>query len=100
MSANFSRPVMVVKYEDIKRDQATQVNRMLNFLEVPFNNTDLKAKLNSGFDVFRRPHKEEFEHYSPRQKKYINEMLLKTTKILSQHNMENLFHLEEYLDMN
>lgn len=90
---------MVVRYEDIKEDQVAQVERMLTFLKFPFDKNELKYKLNYTFDTFRRPHKEEFEHYSPEQKKFINSMLLNTTKILSEHNMEYFFHLEDYLDM-
>ena len=88
---------MVVKFEDIKMDHVTQVERMLGFLEFPFDSTDLKAKLNNGFDVFRRPHKEEFEHYTQEQKKYINTIILDTIKILSEHKMEHFFDIEEYL---
>ena len=87
-----------MKFEDVKGGHVTQVERMLRFLEFPFDSTDLKAKLNNSFDVFRRPHKEEFEHYTQEQKKYINTMILDTIKILSEHKMEHFFNLEEYLD--
>ena len=97
-SANFSRPIMVVRYEDIKGDHVTQVKRMLKFLEYPIDESGLDMKLNDGFDKFRRTHKEDFEHYSSGQKKYINSMLCDTIKILTQHNMEHLFQLEDYLD--
>lgn len=98
-SANFSRPVMVVRYEDIKEDHVMQVKKMLKFLEYPFDEAELYAKLNDGFNTFRRPHKEDFEHYSQEQKKFINTMLLDTIKILAQHKIEHLFQLEDYLDM-
>ena len=97
-SANFSRPVMVVRYEDLKVDHVMQVERMLTFLEFPFDKNELKVKMNDGYDAFRRPHKNEFEHYTPEQKKYVNTMLLDTIKILTHHKMEHLFHLEDYLD--
>lgn len=97
-SVNFSHPIMVVRYEDIKEDHVTQVERMLNFLEFPFDKTELEEKLNRGFETFKRPHREEFEHYTPEQKKYVNTMLLDTIKILTQHNMEQFFKLEDYLD--
>ena len=97
-SVNFSRPIMVVRYEDIKADYITQVERMLKFLEFPIDKTELDTKLNQGFETFRRPHKEEFEHYTNEQKKYVNTMLLDTIKILTHHNMEQFFQLEDYLD--
>lgn len=89
---------MVVRYEDIKADHVTQVKRMLTFLEHPIDGDALDMKLNDGFVAFRRTHKEDFEHYSSEQKKFINSMLYDTIKILTQHNMEHLFRLEDYLD--
>lgn len=91
---------MVVRYEDIKEDHVTQVERMLKFLEFPFDETDLKEKLRKEFETFKRPRKEEFEHYTCEQKKYVNTILLDTIKILTQHNMEKFLKLEDYLDFN
>ena len=99
-SVNFSHPIMVVRYEDIKEDRIGQVERMLKFLEYPFDKTELEVKLHREFEAFKRPHKEEFEHYTPEQKKYVNTILLDTIKILTQHNMEQFFKLEDYLDFN
>lgn len=97
-SANFSRPVMVVRYEDIKANCATQVERMLNFLDFPFDKAELTAKLNNRFENFKRRHKEQFEHYTVAQKKYVNMMLLDTIKTLTQHKLEHFFKLDDYLD--
>ena len=97
-SVNFSRPIMVVRYEDIKSDHVAQVERMLKFLEFPFDKTELDAKLSHGFETFRRSHKTSFEHYTYEQKKFVNTMLLDTIKILSQYNMEQFFQLEQYLE--
>ena len=99
-SVNFSHPIMVVRYEDIKEDHIGQIERMLKFLEFPFDKTELKVKLHREFEAFKRPHKEEFEYYTPEQKKYVNTILLDTIKILTQHNMEQFFKLEDYLDFN
>lgn len=99
-SVNFSHPTMVVRYEDIKQDRVAQVERMLKFLEFPFDKRDLERRLHHGFETFKRPHKEEFEHYTIEQKKYINAILLDTIKILTQHNMEQFFKLDDYLDLN
>ena len=98
-SVNFSRPIMVVRYEDIKEDHVTQVERMLRFLEFPFDKRQLEEKLNREFKTFKRPHKEEFEHYTSEQKKYVNTILLDTIRILTQHKMEQFFKLEDYLDL-
>ena len=91
--------VLVVRYEDLKKDYLTQVVRMLDFLKQNYMYTDLVKKLHGGFDLFKRKHSvsDQFEHYTKEQKIKINAIIRETTEILKRHELDLLFQLRQYL---
>ena len=58
-----SRPVLVVKFEDLKTDLIGQVKRMLDFLKFPYMEDELRSTLAEGFNKFRRAHGAENSHF-------------------------------------
>ena len=91
------RPLLVVHYEDLKTDQLAQVERMLNFLEIVYNRTELTANLENGFGDFQRNHSQSGEYYSLAQKSEINSMIRETTEQLEKHQLDHLFYIKRYL---
>ena len=91
-----SNPVLLVKYEDLKRDAYQEVERMLRFLDVRFRNNDMKEKTKEGFHAFHRNHTYTFDHYTVEQKIYVNEVINRVSKQLQHHNIDYL-HLHKYL---
>ena len=53
---NHNHPVLIVKYEDIKKNTQTELRRMLNFLQVcmPYSSSRLKDVVARGYRMYRR----------------------------------------------
>ena len=98
-SIDFRKPILVVRYEDLKNDNLAQVERILNFIHFPFAKEVVEKRLQEDYGVFRRSHSGEdgFEHYTPSQQEMVNLMLFETIGVLKEHKVENLFNLHEYL---
>lgn len=98
-SIDFRKPILVVRYEDLKNDNLAQVERILNFIHFPFAKEVIEKRLQEDYGVFRRSHSGEdgFEHYTPSQQEMVNLMLFETIGVLKEHKVENLFNLHEYL---
>ena len=86
MLNNESRPVLVVRFEDLKTDLIGQVKRMLDFLKFPYMEDELRSRLAEGFNKFQRPHgAENFKHFTPNQQKLIRSVVVNTIKMLQKH---------------
>lgn len=96
---SLARPVLVVRYEDLKRDPVEEVKRMLEFLKFTFDEQSLAERLaKKASESFHRNHTDiNFEHYTTEQKKYINSLLQDTIQLLKQRGVEQRFNLHEYL---
>lgn len=91
-----NHPVLLVKYEDLKRDSYGEVERMLSFLDVKFKDDYLREKLKNGFHAFHRNHTYTFDHYTMEQKVYMNQVINRVSKLLQHHNIDYL-PLQKYL---
>lgn len=96
---SLARPVLVVRYEDLKRDPVKEVKRMLEFLKFTYDEQSLAERLaKKASESFHRNHTDSnFEHYTTEQKKYINSLLQDTIQLLKQRGVEQRFNLHEYL---
>ena len=88
-------PVLLVKYEDLKKDPYQEVERMLTFLDMKVKD-DVKDRLKNGFHTFHRNHTYTFDHYTVEQKIYMNEVINRVSKQLQYHNIDYL-HVHKYL---
>ena len=95
---NHNRPVMVVKYEDLKRNIISEVMKMLDFLEFPYSLTAVSKKLKKKYIEFHRAHsKTEFEHFTPEQKAFVTTMLRNTLRSLDSHGLTHVCDIRDYL---
>ena len=93
------RPVLVVKYEDLKSDSLTQVKRMLEFLKVPYSDEELKKRLSEDFKTFHRSHtNDDFDHFTPYQRKVVLEIVKEVVMMLKEQNNGQTYGIEEYLN--
>jgi len=79
-------PVLLTRYEDIHRNTVHEVERMLEFLKVPYHHLDLEKKLSTGFTSFRRSHGSSLDNrkfYSRSQSLRIKEVLIATATELN-----------------
>ena len=77
-----ARPVLVVFYEDLKRDTATDLKSMLDFLDYPYNTAQLNSTVQEGYSSYYRNHTDTFEHYTPEQKAFVNKVILQTAEMV------------------
>ena len=98
---NDSRPVLVVRFEDLKTDLIGQVKRMLDFLKFPYMKDELRNRLAKGFGAFRRAHsREKFEHFTPKQEQLVRSFVLDTIKMLQDRKYGQSLGITDYLNMN
>ncbi len=88
---------MILRFEDVKRDKVSEVKKMLQFIDFPFDEKTVQERLQGDFGLFRRNHTETFEHYTVEQKKWVNNMLLEMIAILQNNGLEDEFRLQEYI---
>ena len=96
--SGIKRDLLVVKYEDLKKDTINEAERMLMFLKVPFSREDLKKRLSEDFERFHRPHPKEFEHFTPEQEKHVHERVESVVALLKRENIGDTLGVEEYLE--
>lgn len=89
-------PVMVVRYEDVRKNKVEQVERMLRFLN--YTHSEITDKIQEDFTMFRREHgRDQFEHYTTKQRRLVNDIIMKTARELRVYDVNNSFRLEEYV---
>ena len=90
-------PILVVKYEDLKKNVTLQVKIILTFLSFPYLDREIEERITSGFNSFQRSHKAKFEHYTPIQRKQILKAISSTSHLLSAHRLTHLLSIDDYL---
>ena len=91
-------PVLIVWFEDLKANVTTEVKRMLDFLKVPYSESELEKRLENNFEKFHRKQRDQFQHYTPGQRYYLRTVILKTIDILKKANFTaEVTRLENYL---
>ena len=88
-------PVLLVKYEDLKKNTCEEVKRMVDFLgEGMLPGTE--EVLREGFHAFHRNHTYTFDHYTREQKEYVNSVIISVAKQLQTNNIDYL-HVDKYI---
>lgn len=90
--------VLVVYYEDLKRNTLTEIIRIMDFLELDYpSSEEIGMKLSKDFTEFKRPHtrNENNEYYTPEQKHYIKLVIEETDRELKRANKK--LELASYL---
>ena len=91
-------PVLVVRYEDLKSDSLTQVERMLEFLKVPYSNEALEKRMSQDFGKFHRQHSgTDFDHYTTEQRNHIKGLVKQALELLKTSNNGTTYGIEDYL---
>lgn len=83
---NMNRPILVTKYEDFKLNTKEEMQRILDFLQVPYSRQQLNKVLVEGYNEYRRPRGVEFEHYTESQKKFVMDIVRRTSDAISGFN--------------
>ena len=83
------KPVLVVRYEDLKRNAIAEVKKILGFLRfVQVPEQEIESRLLSGFQNFYRNHTDLFDHYTQEQKTYVNTVIRRVEEQINQHAVQ------------
>lgn len=82
--ANIS--VLVIKYEDMLTDFATQLRKMLDFLQVSYSDKDIDCVVSSKLDNFHR-NRASYDHYTPSDRQFVWNSLTSIETLLNKYNL-------------
>ena len=99
MVDNHNHSVLVIRYEDLKKDTSGNLRRMLDFLQVPYTEQRLQDVITQGFDNFKRNHSEEFDHYTREQREFVRSVINDTLSVLKARGLSSVCNIEEYLEV-
>lgn len=93
-------PVLVVKYEDLKRDSKREMLQILNFLQLPFEEEEVSLRLGKDFTTFKRPNLKQshFEHYTGAQNTFMESVILRSIEAARKSNSTLALDLLDYLN--
>ena len=89
--------ILVVYYEDLRRNIVKEMKRMLTFLDIPYSTHDMRKTMLSGFDQFHRNHSDEFEHYTEDQIQLINAVINWVIDCVQKDKEIHVGHFKGYL---
>ena len=81
-------PVLVVQYETLVRDTRKQLERILQFLEIPVSNKTLQCTLENDTGKFKRTRHLNFDPFSQENKEAVNRLLIQAAPLLARHGIE------------
>ena len=92
-------PVIVVKYEDMKTDTAKELLRMLDFLHVPYTETQFQSVVTRGYNMFKRHHspRDDFEHFTLEQEAFVDSVVQSTLTKLEEVGLADKCNVTSYL---
>ena len=92
-----THPLLVVHYEDLKTDTVDEVQKMVEFLGMPSIHQELAQRLKEDYTEFHRTEVQDFEHYTPDQKEFLNQLVADTKRKLVEKGLQDIFQLEKYM---
>lgn len=92
-----SHPVMVARYEDLKKNLEVELARMLNFMQVPYRLSQLRQCVDKGYSKYKRSKDGEFEHYTAQQREYVSNIIRETAEELDVYGLLSIANVSGYL---
>ncbi|XP_064407357.1 WSCD family member CG9164-like [Halichondria panicea] len=98
MVESHDHPTMLVRYEDLKVDLVSNVEKMLDFLSFPYDHQELENHLTKDFTKFKRKHNGvTVDHFTAEQKNFVRSIIKQTLSYLREYNHGDTLNIEEYL---
>ena len=91
--ANKGHPIHVVKYEQLKLDTKGELERIMEFLQIPYSRRQLERVVQAGYSVFKRKHRD-VEYYTQAQKEYVRDIVRITSTIIAKAGYEPITDYE------
>ena len=95
------KPLLVVRFEDLKSDWMAEVKKMLKFLQVPYSDEILQNRMGQGYTKFQRPHhhdnRDNLDHFNPELKQFVLDSVQDVCDKLKKTGVGETYGIEEYL---
>ena len=90
-------PILVVKFERVKQDMIAEVERMMEFLGVPYNEAEVRRRLAEDFGLFHRHHHLSIDPYTSEQRLFVRRAIVQAMEFIKAKTNGLSLGLEEYL---
>ncbi len=92
-------PFLVIRYEDVKKNSAKEVLKMVKFLGFQdlFTEESVQDKLKEGYSSFYRNHEDDFEHFTAQQSELISNTVTDTLQLLADNGLQDSFPIKDYV---
>lgn len=90
-----NHPVLVVKYESLQNDSTTELKRIHNFLGLNYDTVHTQNQ-NDALQTFHRKHNNQFDHYTPFQKSFVDSIVTETVQLLEGSNLSEVIDVKDY----
>ena len=97
VAENHNHPLLVVKYEDLKKNTMAELKKMLDFLQVPYSNSRLNEVMARGYSMYKREHGEVFDHYTEDQRDAVRSAIEHVSKSLEENGLLGVANVSSYL---
>ena len=96
---NMDHPVIVIRYEDMKANTSRELQRMLDFLQVPYTEAQFQRVVNNGYEKFKRRHspRDDYDHYTSEQRAFVNSVIRSTHSVLEEYHLSEICTVYDYL---
>ena len=85
-------PILIIGYENLRRDTYTELKKMLDFLEYPYSEDDVLCAVKNSGEKFHRKHTRKGVHpYSTELQKFVLNEIKQVDAALLKHNI-SLYH--------
>ncbi len=90
-------PVLVVKYEDVRKNWFGEVKRMLDFLAFPYNDLELRQRMKSDFTSFHRSHTAPLQPFSTALRAVVCSALHNVSHDAKNSKLQHVLRLDDYM---
>ena len=97
LASGKTHPMIVVEFEDVKANPVQEVQTMLDFMQIAYDVDELVQRLQEDYSVFHRKYRDDFEHFTPTQKSFVNGLINETISTLEKSGLANVFPIHKYL---
>ena len=81
-------PILIVGYENLRKNTYAELKRMLDFLKHPYSENDILCAIKGSSEVFHRKHtRKDLHPYSPALQKFVLNQIKLIDAALLKHNI-------------
>lgn len=97
IGANRGHPVLVIKYETLKKSPVLEIKKILKFLNIDYTEDFVEKSMVKEFTDFRRVHTKNFDAYTPELREYVHSVLQEAVAYLKEKRLASMIQIEDYL---